>query len=65
MYIIRNIKYDVYFDKHIKDVLHFVKDRNNAFKFNNKLEAKKIFKLLNKKENFEIIKGWWKWKKDI
>ena len=57
MYVIRNNNYDNYYQKHLfKNVFHFVKNKEEAYKFNNKREANKIYKLFKHKENIEIIK---------
>jgi hypothetical protein len=54
-YVIKNIKYNTYFQKNImKDFNHFVSDINEAKIFDGKREANKIFKTFNRKENYEI-----------
>ena len=56
IYIIKNIKNNVYFAKHLYGVKHYTEDIEEAMKYKDKREANETMRLFNHKENFEIIK---------
>lgn len=56
-YILKNIKYNTYFNKKINNQLcHFACNIDEAFIFKNKKEANKILIQFKNKNNFEILK---------
>lgn len=56
MYVIKNIKNNVYFAKHLYGIKHYSEDINEAMTFKDKREVDTAMRLFNHKENFEIIK---------
>lgn len=56
MYIIKNIKNNVYYARHLWGIKHYVKEKSEALRFKDKREANTTMRLFNHKENFEIIK---------
>lgn len=56
MYVIKNIKNNVYFAKHLYGIKHYSEYLGEAIKYKDKREANIAMRLFNHKENFEIVK---------
>ena len=52
MYVIKNIKNNVYFAKHLYGIKHYSRDIDEAMKFKDKREVDTAMRLFNHKENW-------------